>query len=290
MSHETADPDAILASVFVDAHVHIHDCFDLDEFLPAAVANFRRHAGADAPSSQRFMMCLTETCGTTRFHALSDGARPGIRGRAPADGDWVFFRGDDARSLIAVHGKYGELELVAGRQIVTAEKIEVLALGSLKQWDDGLPAAAVVQSVLEAGAIPVLPWGFGKWLGRRRRVIETLIEEFGEGTVYLGDNGGRSTILPIPPEFALARERGMRILPGSDPLPFNSECDRAGSYGFRVDHVPVRDFAWPDLCIMLQRGEGKLTPFGSLESPLRFARNQLAMQYKTRVASRKKAA
>ena len=80
------------------------------------------------------------------------------------------------------------------------------------------------------------------------------------------------------------------LLPGSDPLPFSSEYDQAGSYGFRIDNFPLRETTWPELCALLQQGEGDLIPFGSLESPIRFARNQLAMQYLTRVASRKRAA
>lgn len=289
MPQEQIATDAV-ASVFVDAHVHIHDCFHLDRFLDAAAANFRSHARGVATSRCQFVLCLTETLGAAKFTMLAECARTGSSPPSVAKAGWSVGCGADRRCLVAMHPEYGAIELVAGRQIVTAEKIEVLALGSLNEWDDGLPAATVVQSVLEAGAIPVLPWGFGKWLGRRRRVIESLMEEFNDGSVYLGDNGGRSAILPTPHEFALAGARGMRILPGSDPLPFDSEYDQAGSYGFRIDNLPLGDGAWPDLCAALQRGEGDLIPFGSLESPLRFARNQLAMQYMTRIASRRKAA
>jgi hypothetical protein len=256
MPQEQKSTDA-RTSVFVDAHVHIHDCFDVDRFLDAAAANFRGHAAGMDASGRRFVLCLTETRIADKFRMLAERAvsEPPELGR-----------------------------------IVTAEKLEVLALGSLDVWEDGMPARAVIESVIEAGAIPVLPWGFGKWLGRRRRAIESLIEKFDDGSVYLGDNGGRSAILPTPPEFALAGERGIRILPGSDPLPFDSEYNRAGSYGFQVDDLPLRDGIWAELCAMLQRGDGKLRPFGALESPFRFARNQLAMQYVTRIASRKRAA
>jgi hypothetical protein len=270
--------------------VHVHDCFDTGRFLDAAATNFRSHAPSAGVCKRRFVLCLTETCGTNKFGALSDRAELGALDGKSLSAGWQFLPGEDRRSLIARHPQSGEIELVAGRQIVTAEKLEVLALGAMDEWEDGMPARAVIKTVVQAGAIPVLPWGFGKWLGRRRRVIESLIEEFSDSAVYLGDNGGRSAILPTPPEFAMAGARGMRVLPGSDPLPFDSEYDKPGSYGFRVDDLPVRDSAWSDLCVMLQRGEGELRPFGSLESPIRFARNQIAMQYRTRFASRRKAA
>lgn len=289
MPQEPKATDAV-SSVYVDAHVHIHDCFELDSFLDAAAANFRLQASGVEASVSRFVLCLTETSAASKFRMLAEQANTGSPPAGLAEAGWSVYRVSDRRCLVAWHPEYGELELVAGRQIVTEEKIEVLALGALNEWEDGLPAQAVVQSVIEEGAIPVIPWGFGKWLGRRRRVIEALIDEFDDKFVYLGDNGGRSAILPTPPEFALAEDRGMRILPGSDPLPFESEYDRAGSYGFRVGNFPQRDHVWPDLCEMLQRGDGELTPFGSLEKPLRFARNQLAMQYMTRIASRSRAA
>jgi hypothetical protein len=277
-------------SVLVDAHVHVHDCFDLDEFLTAAAGNFHSQSQSMGLAECRYVLCLTETFESDKYRALL-GLASGDSVDAGATGSgWRFSAGADGRSVVAAHPQYAELEIVTGRQIVTAERLEVLALGALAEWEDGMPARAVIESVLEAGAIAVLPWGFGKWLGRRRRVIESLIDEFAASNVYLGDNGGRSAILPTPPEFARAEALGMRILPGSDPLPFESEYDQAGSYGFRVDNFPFRDNAWPDLCAMLQRGEGELTPFGSLESPLRFARNQLAMQYKTRIAARQRAA
>ena len=283
MPHTQTTPDAPGNCVFVDAHVHIHDCFDIDRFLDAAAMNFRTQVPAERVRESRFVLCLTETCGANKFGVLSG------RAGSPADG-WQLRTDGDRRSLIAAHSRLGEMELVAGRQIVTAEKLEVLALGTRQEWDDGLPAEAVIRSVLEAGAIPVLPWGFGKWLGRRRRVIESLIETFDDGSVYLGDNGGRSAVLPTPPEFALAQARGIQVLPGSDPLPFESEYSRAGSFGFQVDGLPVKDGVWPILCAMLQRDEAKLKPFGRLESPIRFARNQIAMQYRSRFSSRKRAA
>jgi hypothetical protein len=269
MPQEQKSTDA-RTSVFVDAHVHIHDCFDVDRFLDAAAANFRGHAAGMDASGRRFVLCLTETRIADKFRMLAERAvsEPPELGRA--GGSWYFLPGADNCCVMARHRDHGDIELVAGRQIVTAEKLEVLALGSLDVWEDGMPARAVIESVIEAGA--------------------SLIEKFDDGSVYLGDNGGRSAILPTPPEFALAGERGIRILPGSDPLPFDSEYNRAGSYGFQVDDLPLRDGIWAELCAMLQRGDGKLRPFGALESPFRFARNQLAMQYVTRIASRKRAA
>ena len=276
--------------VFVDAHVHIHDCFDLQHFFDAAAKNFAFHSSQTAPAPhKKYVLCLTETCGADRFDELARQADGNSANVTTIESVWRFRRSGDDRCLIAYHPNLGEINIVAGRQIVTAERLEILALGSTAKWEDGLAASDIVELVTSSGAIPVLPWGFGKWLGRRRYAVESLIGKFGDGSLYLGDNSGRPRMLPDPAEFGAAKGSSMRILPGSDPLPFSSESDRAGSFGFYIDDVADSKGVWTGLCTVLQQGEGSLHSYGSLESPLRFVRNQVAMQYVTRVANRRKA-
>ena len=275
---------------FVDAHVHIHDCFSLQKFFDAAARNFAFHSSKVVPmASCRYVLCLTETYGADKFGDLSRQADENSNKERTAEIAWRLRHSGDDRCLIACHPVFGEIAIVAGRQIVTTEKLEILALGSVEIWEDGLVASDIVESVNSSGAIPVLPWGFGKWLGRRRHVAESLIEKYGDGSLYLGDNSGRPRILPDPSAFGAAKELGMRTLPGSDPLPFKSEYDKAGSFGFYVDLVVSRECIWTGLCALLKQGSGNLHFYGSLESPLRFVRNQIAMQYITRVTNSRKA-
>jgi hypothetical protein len=277
--------------VFVDAHVHIHDRFDLQKFFNAAARNFAFHASKSVPSaSNQYVLCLTESCGADKFGELASRAECIAANEKATEAVWTFGQTGDERWLVATHPALGKIEIVAGRQIVTAERLEILALGSIGEWEDDIAASDTIKSVISSGAVPVLPWGFGKWLGRRRRAVDGLINAFDDGSLYLGDNSGRPGIFPNPAEFMMARGSGMRILPGSDPLPFASEYDRAGSFGFYVDHVADCDEGvWPGLCRLLQQGQGNLHSYGSLESSLRFARNQVAMQYLTRVSHRQKA-
>lgn len=276
--------------VLVDAHVHIHDCFDLQAFLDAAARNFAAHSG-DRPGSlsHRYVLCLTETQAAEKFETIAEMADASRAESATPEHQWAFHRIDDRRCLVASHPTLGDLTIVAGRQVVTEERIEVLALGTLTKWRDGGPASEVIAEAIDEGAIPVVPWGFGKWLGGRRLVVERLIEEFRNGPMCLGDNSGRPHIMPTPPEFSRAMSVATKILPGSDPLPFASEYDRAGSFGFFVDDVVATNGVWRGLYDTLQQGEVDLRRFGSLESPLRFVRNQVAMQYLTRVKSRRAA-
>lgn len=269
--------------VFVDAHVHIHPCFDIQKLFDAAARNFMQQASRlDDQYHPEFVLCLTETSGVDTFGNLVQSACQSVSSKT----QWIFKRNSNNSTVVAHHEEFGSIHVVAGRQIVTKEKLEVLALGLDALPEDGLPIGQVVSEVTNQGAIPVIPWGFGKWLASRRRVVEKIIEQFSDGVLYLGDNSGRPAFMPTPPEFQRAREIGMRILPGTDPLPFGTEFDRAGSFGFYVDGVKNNDCIWTELRTMLQRGEGDLHQYGSLESPLRFVRNQVAMQYLTRVKNR----
>jgi hypothetical protein len=260
--------------VFVDAHVHIHDCFGIQDFLDAAARNFSRHASNTVPTvDSRFVLCLTESYGVDKFDELTILADACSANTKETGAAWSFDHTGDDERLIAGHPVLGKVEIVAGRQIVTAERLEVLALGSVEIWEDGLPASDIIESVIISGAIPVLPWGFGKWLGRRRRVVNALIDTFGEDLLHVGDNSGRPNFIREPSEFALAREFGMKILPGSDPLPFESEFNKGGE--------------WPSIRSLLRNVDVRIHHYGSLESPLRFVRNQVAMQYVTRVSKRR---
>lgn len=272
--------------LFVDAHVHIHDCFEVEDFLDATAANFSHHAKmAGNGVNSRYILCLTESSGINRFAAL----RSTHSGLESSDSLWTCRPGVERECVIANHPDRGEIIVVAGRQIVTAERLEVLGLGLLDEVEDGLPISEVVRLVANREAIPVVPWGFGKWLGARRQVINSLLESVGKSLFYLGDNSGRPGMISAPSEFLRAARLGIRILPGSDPLPFASEIDRAGSFGFYVDGVGDSERVWTELRTMLQDGTGDLHQYGSLESPIRFVRNQVAMQYLNRFLSKRNA-
>ena len=146
--------------------------------------------------------------------------------------------------------------IVAGRQIVTAEGLELLALGTDQLFEDGLPASSALTAVRASGALPVFPWAVGKWLGKRGKILSDLLsrelrsnESATDGSsadLYLGDNSGRPIFWHNPSHFKQARALDMHVLPGTDPLPFADEAKRVGSFGFVVhgslsDEHPVDD-------------------------------------------------
>jgi hypothetical protein len=216
--------------ILVDAHVHFHSCFDWNAFLNAASRNFQI-AGlrAKLPCATAGCLFLTERAGVNYFASLRDAGLP-----YPDATHWrvvesrecsLILQNSDANTIIIV---------VGGRQIETAEKLEVLAIGLTDSSMEGAPVPDVIHSVRAAGAIPVLPWGFGKWVGSRGKIIRRLLDTMPPRSFCLGDNGGRIGFLPRPKLLGLGEERGFLVLPGSDPLPLSSQVDGAGSYGFML--------------------------------------------------------
>ena len=115
-----------------------------------------------------------------------------------------------------LNGEQGFL-LIAGRQIVTEENLEVLALLTDRKFEDGLPLQEVIQTVRENKGISVIPWGFGKWMGRRGRFLESALEEAENSELFLGDNSGRPVFWSRPSHFRLriSSPRKFRIQGGS---------------------------------------------------------------------------
>jgi len=261
--------------IFVDTHVHLHRCFDLGLFLGSAAGNFESAAAELTPRQPcRAVLCLTEGMGANAFEHLQQ-----IAGDTTEVDGWSIAGTQETVSLIAGHKNGATLILVAGRQVRCAEGLEVLALGTGRVFHDGMALTEAIERTLAAGAVPVLPWGFGKWTGRRGRVIRQVMGDYAPGTLSLGDNSGRPAFWREPAEFVQARRLGLQILPGSDPLPFPSEVARVASYGLAVPGVLSDARPAHDLLGILCDPSVVIRPFGRREQPLRFLRNQLAMQF-----------
>lgn len=274
--------------ILVDAHVHIYDCFDLQTFLGSALANFKAEAaryGQDDAFTA--LLLLTETARENWFQHLANyvGDQCGIGGKAI--GKWTFHRTNENCSLLARCDGGQGLYLIAGRQIVTAEDLEVLALATNRRFEDGVSLEGAIQAVKNSGAIPVIPWGPGKWMGRRGVLLKDLLKVAKEPGLFLGDNGGRPIFWTRPSHFKQAESKGVRILPGSDPLPFASESRRPGSFGFSVEASITHEQPAKDIRAILLDPTTCPRAYGALENPYRFFRNQLAMQMIKQLRRRK---
>lgn len=272
MSAATTAPTLVVA----DAHVHVHDCYDLARSFAAAHANL-----ADAARGEDFrgILLLSEGAGEDFF-----GRALALAARGETLAGWRFDVTAERESVIASRGD-ATLCFIAGRQIACAEDLEVLALATPERLADGRPIRDVLRWARDVGALPVIPWGAGKWLGSRGTLLGALLAESRGAELYLGDESGRPVFWPTPRHLEQAEALGVRNLPGTDPLPFPHETERAGSFGFRLRLQAAADFDPARPAASLRnaiRAGARPETFGRLEGPLRFLRNQVAMQLRKR--------
>ncbi|HVR99610.1 MAG TPA: hypothetical protein VMW27_23500 [Thermoanaerobaculia bacterium] len=263
-------------TALVDAHVHVHAAFDPDRFLSGALEGFRRGAAA-AGIAAPFTGCLllAESAGERWFRQAAGSG---------AAGSWRLEPTAEPESLRARRPDGAELVVIAGRQVRTREGLEVLALATAEDFADGLPLAETLDRVRASGALPVLPWGFGKWWFSRGALVAAELGS-GRGELYLGDNAGRPTRFGRPRLFREAAERGVPVLAGSDPLPLAGHGTRAGSYGFLLagpldEAQPARSLA--ALVRRLRAAGAQPRPFGRTSGLLRFCRDQAALRLSRR--------
>jgi hypothetical protein len=264
----------------VDAHVHFHPCFDQNEFFDWAYRNFEK-AASRLRSTDSFAGALMLTESQDAHFFLEWQAQAASSGSRRQEGDyhrWIFQQTSEACSLLTRQADR-ELFIVAGRQVVTRENLELLLLGTDGRFQDGLSIEKMMGLARTEGLIHAVPWGTGKWLFKRGRILTSLINRVDDRKIFfLSDQGGRPVFWPTPYQLKAAQRLGIRVLSGSDPLPFPSEVQRPGSFGFLIDETidPLRPAE--SIKRLIQEPRVDLVSFGRLQTSSRFILNQAKMQ------------
>lgn len=267
-----------IESVLVDTHVHLYDCFDRVAFFDGAIQNFQHAAQTlGLPTDTPGCLMLTETSKDHAFESL-------LEQHELDGGRWRFHPAGEGRSLIAALDGKDVLTVIAGRQIVTREGLEVLALGCNEQFTDGRAIEHTIEKVIEADGLAVLPYGVGKWSGARGVLVNKLLNGPLGSRLVLGDNAGRLAMGGEPKQFAEARERGVWILPGTDPLPFADQAVRAGRYGMVLEGKIDRDKPAASILAHIGARDTQPSTYGKTDGLLTFLRLQIAMQLRKRLS------
>lgn len=259
--------------ILIDAHIHFHGCYDKATFLNSAQNNFKKIALKRNIVDFQSILFFTESYGDNVFNELFDSAK-----RNDKVGKWKFTLTQNENTIKISNENGFDLFVIAGKQIVTKEKLEVLALGLKSEFPDGKSIEEVIEKVAELNILPVIPWGVGKWFSRRKQIIENLVMQTKSSTIYLGDNGNRPFFWPKPKLFKIAEAKGIFNLPGSDPLPFNKEVYKPGSFGFIIEEVLNEEKPFDSITEIISSTKIQFETFGNLEGPIKFLKNQVAMQ------------
>ena len=208
--------------IVADTHVHIYPCYDLSLFFRNAFQNLSKVAPTKEASVRVIM--LTERYDCHFFEDLRSGklSCPG----------YLISQVDPSALRVETNGQ--ALFLFAGRQIVSRERIEILALTLVEDIPDGLPVEEILRKIKEAGGLAVLSWAPGKWFFKRGKKIHGLISKL-TCDFMLGDTSLRPTIWPNPCLMRLGNKAGLKIIAGSDPLPFAGEEQYAGRYATTIE-------------------------------------------------------
>jgi hypothetical protein len=267
-------------TILLDAHVHLHRCFDPAGFLDSARVNFRAAAQRTGRSNGIGCLWLTDPAEERSFRRLSQGLDAGRQ-----LGRWLLSQTSEPTSLVAHHESGDTLLLLAGRQIASRERLEVLALGSELDFPSDRSLDDTIAAVRESGALAVIPWGFGKWWFRRSRLLAATLASLTSGSFFVGDNASRPRVIPRSSLFVLAASRGIYNLPGSDPLPLRWEVRKPGRLGAVLEE-PL-DLSRPvESLLRTLRGLQAQPPlFGGPHSLMGFARSQLGLRLRRQTAT-----
>ena len=226
----------------IDGHVHLQRDMPWDRIA----ANFAQAAPGHSP------VCLVvESAGVDRFSELESHCIP-----------WGEYGAKDART---------DLSFIVGRQVVSAEGLEILLIGSRDQSLEGVRADKVIATGLDRGAAVCLPWGFGKWIGERRHLASELHARLSQ-QIVLGDITNRPGVWPEP----IFRNR--RILRGSDNLPLQGSSDGVGLFGSIITPDNPVDQA-EQVVAMLRDLSVALQPFGKRKATVASIREQVRFRF-----------
>jgi hypothetical protein len=260
--------------LMVDGHVHIYDCYNLETFFNNALENLDMYHGRLDPRGGPHEKILLLTEGKKNDFFSRFKQEGGLTGSA----DYRFLETKEDMSLLLARGNDPLCFLLKGRQIVTKENLEILLVASDREIEDGLPIDTVIQRIMDNNDMAILAWGFGKWFFYRGKIIQQVIQTYCRPGLFVGDNSGRPVFWSTPPQFKQARALNIPILNGSDPLPFNGEEQKPGSYGFSVTGAFDHDEPAGSLWKILLSPETVFEPFGRRDSAAAFVKRQIKIR------------
>jgi hypothetical protein len=261
----------------VDGHVHFHRLERVALTLDAATANFSRYG--QRQSGLLGILLLTQARRERVFEALQERETCGQWTTRPSPGEEV--------SIQATHGDR-RIVVVCGRQVRCHDGLEVTVLGTLEEFPDGLPLEETIRAVAARGAFISLPWGFGKWLGARGRVLRESLARHEPRALAICDNGSRLQVLGRPGLVQQCAARGHLVLPGTDPFPFGNDHRRTGSFGFLAPE-PAADAPWSGLAEWLRSRQESPLAYGEATGLFRFMVNNVGIQLYNRMMRARRA-
>ncbi|MFT5258280.1 MAG: hypothetical protein ACI9J2_000065 [Saprospiraceae bacterium] len=209
----------------LDTHLHLYPEYDIEK----AFVQFQIKAQTALKGTLK-VVCLAERHDCHYFHSLhqADLVLPNYT-----------IENVSEKEIKLTHIQSGDaFHLVAGRQVISSENIEVLALSCQQDIEDGHPAKDIIKLCQQAGGVAVVAWSPGKWFAKRGKVVQALLDSHSPSDFMLGDTTLRPFGWGVPWLMRKAMKKGYPVIAGSDPLPFIGEEKWFGAY---CSHVTSTD-------------------------------------------------
>ncbi len=203
-----------------DTHLHLYPNYDIDAAFTCFLQN------TSTTSEQIRIACLAERHDCHFFESIRSGDTQLEHFSVATN------KTSDSAKELTLRSTQSDQEftLLPGRQVISSENIEVLALACTQQIEDGLPAREIIKQVNAAGGLAVVAWSPGKWFFSRGKVVATLLDQFRNDSFVIGDTTLRPYFWPTPSLVNKAKRKGFKVIAGSDPLPFKGEESWYGAY------------------------------------------------------------
>jgi len=258
----------------VDSHIHIYNQQNLTTILDSAQFHFDNALIKQKSNPGAGVLILTEPNTKKSFQMFTDLIKDNQK---PTSSTWEIQPTNEPYSLKTVESTGKIIFIIAGQQIITRENLEVLAFPTLNTLDNDQSLQQTIAAIIKNDCLPILPWGVGKWLSSRGKIILDFINNNPDQTYFLGDNGGRPGLWKNICQFQLAKQKKIRILRGSDSLPLNGNNRMPGSYGFTLFGPFDPEFPAESLKNLLLSPDQQIADFGRHETFFHFLSDQIAL-------------
>lgn len=213
--------------MILDAHIHLYPRFETGQVRESMRKALDTGIKQTAPEEHvTLVFFLAERRGEELFESWCQNDPPQLFESQAAS----LVNEGSAWRITASELNASSIVIVAGRQIRTASGLEVQAVGLRPDvMNDGLAGNETVRNVMDHGFQAAIPWGVGKWFGRRGKEVKGLMDLFPE--LALIDTAMRPRCWPEPGLIKLAKKEGRPVWRGSDPLDRDGEERHIGRYG-----------------------------------------------------------
>ena len=263
---------------FLDSHVHVATLNDFPDLLDSCVQNMRavQEKRGSGDTQVTGLILLAEIHGQDITGQILRQANEGQTCRGGHS--WDLDQTLESGSIRCRNAQGDCLYCVTGTQINAREKVEVLLFGH----NEVIPQRPL-QEYLELAScgspqLLILPWGVGKWLGRRGKLINEVLQQDPIPHFFLGDNGNRPQWWTSVSQFTTAKQQNIPVLRGTDPLFVPGQLKRVGTYGHIIEQLLDSEHPLRSLCSHLQMWPATIHSYGKLQGTLSFLRSQLALR------------